>query len=55
MGKVFSSQEEHQGQASENKMLKEYVQNLLSAASTEGTDRFGRPIAATRSSSLKAF
>ena len=53
MVKVFKSQEDHKRQVEENKMLKEYVQNLMKSSSTQGTDRFGRPIAAERSSSLK--
>ena len=53
MIKVFESQEAHDKQVQENKTLREYVQNLLNNASTQGTDRFGRPIAASRSSSLK--
>ncbi|KAJ3361976.1 hypothetical protein HDU91_003656 [Kappamyces sp. JEL0680] len=52
MLKVFSCQQDHQTQVVENLMLKEYVQNLLSSASTQGTDRFGRPIASGRTSSL---
>ncbi|KAJ3302849.1 hypothetical protein HDV03_004538 [Kappamyces sp. JEL0829] len=52
MLKVFSCQQDHQAQVVENLMLKEYVQNLLSSASTQGTDRFGRPIASGRTSSL---
>ena len=53
MIKVFEAQEAHAHQVQENKTLKDYVQNLLNTASTQGTDRFGRPIAAERSSSLK--
>jgi hypothetical protein len=43
--KVFNSQECHKNQVDENKMLKEYVQNLMKSSASLGTDRFGRSIA----------
>ena len=51
--KLDKAQIEHRRQASENKVLREYVANLLHTTSTTGVNKFGVPIAAHRTSSKK--